>query len=187
MSRIGKQPVQIPNGVIVTIAGGMITVKGPKGELKKAMRSEIDAKIEDNKVLFTRKGNDKNARSLHGLYRNLTVNMITGVTKGFEKKLEIIGVGYRAQASGNKINFTLGFSHPVEYKAPQGIEFKMNPEEKNIITITGIDNEVLGEVAAKIRSLRKPEPYKGKGIRYQGEYVPKKAGKTAATTTPGAK
>ncbi len=187
MSRIGKQPVQIPSGVTVTVADGMITVKGPKGELKKAIRPEIDCKVEDNKVTFARKGNDNKSRALHGLYRNLTVNMITGVTKGFVKKLEIIGVGYRAQASGNKINMTLGFSHPVEYKAPEGIEFKMNPDEKNIITITGIDNEMLGEVAAKIRSFRKPEPYKGKGIRYQGEYVPKKAGKTAASTGGGAK
>lgn len=180
MSRIGKLPINIPSGVTVEVTNGVITVKGTKGELKKNLHPNITLEINDNKLSVKRLNDEKENRALHGLFRSLIANMIEGVTKGFEKRLEIIGVGYRANPSKNKITLTLGYSHPVEYTAPQGIEFKLDEEAKNIIIITGIDKEIVGEVAAKVRSYRKPEPYKGKGIRYQGEYVARKAGKAAA-------
>jgi len=181
MSRIGKQPVEVPNGVTVDIKDNFVTVKGPKGELKKQMHKNMIIELKENEAIVTRPDETKENRSLHGLTRSLLANMVEGVTKGFEKKLEIIGVGYRAKPSGNKISLTLGFSHPIDFKAPEGIEFKQDEEEKNTIIVTGIDKEVVGEVAAKIRSYRKPEPYKGKGIRYKDEYVPRKAGKAAAS------
>jgi len=180
MSRIGKLPITIPGGVTVDIKDGLASVKGPKGELSERINKAVKVEISDGKVICTRTIDDKPTRSLHGLTRNLIANMVEGVTKGFEIKLEIIGVGYKAQASGSKLTLNLGFSHPVEFIAPKGIMFDMDKEKKNIVIITGINKQVLGEVAAKIRSMKKPEPYKGKGVRYVGENVPKKAGKAAA-------
>lgn len=180
MSRIGKQPVNIPAGVTVTIQENVITVKGSKGELKKDFHKTMKIESKDNQILVSRVDNSSQQKALHGLTRNIISNMVEGVSKGFQRKMEIIGVGYRATAAKNKINLTLGFSHPVEYTAPKEIEFKMDEEAKNIIIINGIDKQVVGEVAAKIRSYRKPEPYKGKGIRYFGEKIAKKAGKAAA-------
>lgn len=185
MSRIGKQPVIIPAGVTVEIAGQKITVKGPKGELKKELHPNIKFEVVDNKIIVKRPDDTKENRALHGLIRSLIANMVEGVSKGFEKRLEIVGVGYRAKAEKNKITLTLGFSHPIEYKAPEDIEFKMDEENKNLIIVKGLDKQTVGEVAAKIRSYRKPEPYKGKGIRYSGEHIQRKAGKAAATTSTG--
>lgn len=181
MSRIGNKSISIPSGAQVEIKDSLVTVKGPKGTLQREFSKDLTIEIVENTIVITKKQDLQYVRALHGLTRNLIANMIEGVTKGFEKKLEIIGVGYRAQPNKNKISMTLGFSHPVEYTAPDGIEFKMDTELKNVLVVSGIDNQVVGEVAAKIRSYRKPEPYKGKGIRYLGEYVPKKAGKAAAT------
>lgn len=180
MSRIGKQPVAVPNGVTVEIKESNVTVKGPKGELSKDFHRDIKIKMEENNLLVTRDSESKEHRALHGLTRSILNNMVEGVTKGFERKMEIIGVGYRATANKNKISLTLGFSHPVEFIAPANIEFKMDEEKKNIITISGIDKQTLGEVAAKIRSFRPPEPYKGKGIKYMEERIVRKAGKSAA-------
>jgi len=179
MSRVGKQPVVIPGGVTATVQGNNVTIKGPKGELKKEFSPKVKIELQDNKIVVTRTGNEKFDKALHGLTRNLINNMVEGVTKGYERKLEIVGVGYRANPNKNKINLTLGFTHPVDYVAPVGIEFKLDAENKNIIIITGNDKEVIGQVAAKIRGFREPEPYKGKGIRYFGEKIVKKAGKAA--------
>ncbi|MBN1494404.1 50S ribosomal protein L6 [Candidatus Peregrinibacteria bacterium] len=180
MSRIGKLPVTVPNGVTIDIKDNKITLKGPKGELNEKLHPSIKLEIKDGQIVFTRTADDKPTRSLHGLTRKLVSNMVEGVTKGFEKRLEIIGVGYKAAASGSKLTLNLGFSHPIEYIAPKGIMFEIDKEKKNIVIISGIDKQMLGEVAAKIRSYKKPEPYKGKGIRYVGENVPRKAGKAAA-------
>jgi len=180
MSRIGKLPIEIPSGVTVDIKDGVVTVKGPNGELKEKIHPKIKVEIKENEVLCTREGEDKESRSLHGLSRNLINNLVIGVTKGFEKRLEIIGVGYKAQASGNKVTLNLGFSHPIEYKAPEGIKFEIDKDKKNLLIISGINKQVVGEVAAKVRSYRKPEPYKGKGIRYEEEYVARKVGKAVA-------
>lgn len=179
MSRIGKNPVNIPSGVTVTIQGHLVTVKGPKGELKREFNPNVTVTSDGQNVVVTRQGESKEARSAHGLSRTLVVNMIDGVTKGFEKKLEIVGVGYRATANKNKITLNLGYSKPVEYVAPQGVEFKLDEEKKNIIYISCIDKQLLGEVAAKVRSFRAPEPYKGKGIKYENEHITRKAGKSA--------
>lgn len=179
MSRIGRQPVTIPGGVTVEISGTTVKVKGPKGELSQTFHPNMKIESVDGKIVVTRSSQEKFDKALHGLTRNLCANMVEGVTKGFEKKLEIIGVGFRAQVNKNKINLTLGFSHPVEYIASKDVEFKMDGESKNVIIISCIDKQTLGEVAAKIRSFKKPEPYKGKGIRYLGEKVAKKAGKAA--------
>lgn len=187
MSRIGKQPVTIPEGVTVDIQGTTVKIKGPKGELLQTFHPNIQITVQDGKIIVTRNSQEKYDKALHGLTRNLCANMIEGVTKGFQKQLEIVGVGFRAQANKNKITLTLGFSHPVEYTASKDVEFKMDGENKNIITINCIDKQTLGEVAAKVRSLKKPEPYKGKGIRYFGEKIAKKAGKAAgAGATAGA-
>lgn len=180
MSRIGKQPVIIPNGVTVEINGHSVTVKGSKGELKKTFHPNIKIEVNEGKVQVIKPDETKFNNSLHGLTRTLISNMIDGVSKGFEKRLEIIGVGYRAQTSGNKITLSLGYSHPIEYKAPDHVTFEMDAEAKNVIIIKGIDKEVVGQVAAIVRSYRKPEPYKGKGIKYIDERVKRKAGKTAA-------
>jgi len=179
MSRIGKQPVQIPAGVTITTEGQKVTVKGSKGELFLTLHDLMKVEHTDSELTVIRPNEEKLSRSLHGLTRTLIDNMITGVTKGYERRLEIHGVGYRAQATGTKITFSLGFSHPVELDAPQGVKVEMDKEAKNEIVLTGIDKQLLGQFAANIRSLRKPEPYKGKGIRYKGEYVRRKAGKTA--------
>lgn len=182
MSRIGKLPIEIPEGVTVEVKDGTVGVKGPKGELSEKIHPQIKVEIKENQIICTRSDEDKFSRSLHGLSRNLIANMIQGVTKGFEKRLEIQGVGYKAQASGKKITLNLGFSHPIELNAPEGITIEQDKDKKNIIIISGINKQIVGEVAAKIRSYRKPEPYKGKGIRYEGEYVARKAGKAVAKT-----
>lgn len=181
MSRIGKQPVEITSGVEVRVdENNIVHVKGPKGELQVPIHTNIKVEVVDNTIVVTRKSDSKFDRSLHGLSRSLLQNAVTGVTKGFEKKMEIIGVGYRAEASGRKITLTLGFSHPVKYEAPEGITLEIDGDKKNFIVVKGINKQIVGEVAAKIRSYRKPEPYKGKGIRYVDEYVARKAGKAAA-------
>lgn len=180
MSRIGKQPVEIPSGVTIEIKDHSVNVKGPKGELKKDFHKNVKIEVVDERIVVTRKDDSKETRALHGLTRNLLMNMVHGVTQGFEKKLEIIGVGYRAQPAKNKITLSLGYSHPLEYIAPHDIEFVADEEKKNIITVKGIDKQMVGEVAAKIRSYRKPEPYKGKGIKYIDEIIARKAGKAAA-------
>lgn len=181
MSRIGKQIITIPTGVTLTQgADGALTVKGPKGELSYTPPALIKVEITEDKLAVTRLVESKEARAFHGLVRMLISNMITGVTKGFEKRLEVNGVGYRAQVQGNKVQLSLGYSHPIEYPVPDGITVAMDPDKKNVIIVTGIDKQKVGQVAADIRSYRKPEPYKGKGIRYENEIVRRKAGKTAS-------
>jgi len=179
MSRIGKQPIQIPEGVEVKIDGDLVIIKGPKGELKNQVRLEIKVEIKDKEIVLKLVKFHKGTQALWGTYRSNIFNMIEGVTKGFEKKLEIEGVGYRANLEGRNLVLNLGYSHTIEIKAPKEIEFKV---EKNVITVFGIDKQLVGQVAAEIRSKRKPEPYKGKGIRYQGEIVRRKAGKKAVGT-----
>ncbi|MBI4975308.1 50S ribosomal protein L6 [Candidatus Peregrinibacteria bacterium] len=183
MSRIGRKPVDVPSQVQVEINGSTVKTKGPKGELVKQFQPNVEIKLEGNQIIVVRKDNSKTTRSLHGLTRNLIQNMLEGVTKGFEKKLEINGVGFRAQINKNKITLSLGFSHPVEFTAPKEIEFQFDEsaKNKNIIIVTGIDKQMVGEVAAKIKKKKKPEPYKGKGIKYVGEFITRKAGKTAAS------
>lgn len=180
MSRIGKNPVQVPAGVTVSITGNTVSVKGPKGELTQTFHPNMKVEIAENEVKVTRPNDLKLNRALHGLTRTLIYNMIEGVTKGYEKQLEIIGVGYRAAIAGSKLTLNLGFSHPVEFNVPKGIVIEMDKDKKNILIIKGTDKQLLGEVSAKIRGFKKPEPYKGKGIRYVGEYVPQKAGKAAS-------
>jgi large subunit ribosomal protein L6 len=179
MSRIGKKPIQIPESVEVKIEGDLIMVKGPKGESKNQIRPEIKMEAKDKQIEFNPQVFHKGIPALWGTYRSLIFNMIEGVTKGFEKALEIEGVGYRASLEGRDLVLNLGYSQPIKIKAPQGIEFKV---EKNIITVSGIDKQLVGQVAAEIRSARKPEPYKGKGIRYRGEIIRRKAGKKAVAT-----
>lgn len=180
MSRIGKLPIEIPNGVTVEkLDGNVIKIKGPKGELSLPVHNYIVVEIKENELICTRKSEEKMHKSLHGLSRTLLANMIEGVTKGYQKRLEIQGVGYRANIQGKKAVLSLGYSHPIEFNAPDGIDLTIDAEKKNIIIIAGIDKQLVGEVAAKIRGYRKPEPYKGKGIRYEGEYVARKAGKAA--------
>ena len=179
MSRIGRLPIDIPAGVEVKIEeGNKVTVKGPKGTLEKCLPVEMTIKVENNQVVVTRPNDLKKMKSLHGLTRSLIANMITGVSEGYEKKLEINGVGYRAQKKGKEITFNLGFSHPVVMTDPEGIETVM--EGQNVIIVKGIDKEKVGQYAAEIRELRKPEPYKGKGIKYADEVIRRKVGKTGA-------
>jgi len=179
MSRIGKKPIDIPDDIEIKIDGNLIMIKGPKGELIRKIHPAIKIEKKDNKLIFSIVKEIKKASALWGLFRVLVANMIQGVKYGFEKKLEIEGIGYKAQTKDNKLILELGFSHPVEILAPNGIQFKV---EKNIITVSGIDKELVGRIAAIIRSKRKPEPYKGKGIRYQNEVIRRKAGKKALTT-----
>ena len=177
MSRIGRMPIAIPAGVTVTIAeNNVVSVKGPKGELVRELPVEMEIKEEEGKIIVTRPNDLKRMKALHGLTRTLIANMITGVTAGYEKKLEINGVGYRAAKSGNKLTLNLGYSHPVEMIDPEGIETVM--EGQNIIFVRGIDKEKVGQFAAEIRSKREPEPYKGKGIKYADEVIRRKVGKT---------
>ena len=178
MSRIGNKAVALPSGVELKLADGVLSVKGPKGELSEAMPSEIDIKIEDGQVSFDRPRNDTKTRALHGLARALTNNMVTGVTEGFSKQLEIQGVGYRAESKGKTLNLLLGFSHPVEMPVPEGLSVSV--ENNTLVKIEGIDKQQVGQFAADVRSLRPPEPYKGKGVRYVDEYVRRKVGKTGA-------
>jgi large subunit ribosomal protein L6 len=178
MSRIGKNPVVIPNGVTVTLDGAHIKVKGPKGELERTLPAEMTVAMENGQVTVTRPSDAGRHRSLHGLTRALIGNMVLGVTTGFSKALEIRGVGYRAEGTAKGVKLLVGYSHPVEYTAPPGI--KILVEGQTNVTVTGIDKEMVGQVAAELRSVRPPEPYKGKGIRYVGEHVRTKAGKTGA-------
>lgn len=176
MSRIGKMPVVIPAGVDVTINGQEVTVKGPNGTLKETFHKNMIIKNEGNEITVTRPNDEKLNRSLHGLTRALINNMVVGVTKGFEKSLEIVGVGFRAAKQGKKLSLTLGYSHPVEIEEPKGITIEVPSADK--IIVKGADKQLVGEVAAKIREKRPPEPYKGKGIRYAGENIIRKEGKT---------
>lgn len=175
MSRIGKQPVPVPKGVTVTINGQNVTVKGTKGELSRDLPAEIAFVQEGEEILVTRRNESRNARQRHGLVRTLIANMVEGVANGYQKKLEIQGVGYRASLKGQKLVMALGYSHPVEFDPPQGIQFAV--EGNTNVTVSGIDKEVVGNTAARIRAARPPEPYKGKGVRYAGEQVRRKAGK----------
>jgi len=176
MSRIGNSPVSVPSGVEVTVADGNITVKGPKGTLSRQIPGDIEISEDDGALTFARPNDDRKNRALHGLTRSLVNNMVVGVTDGFKKELEIVGVGYRAEAQGPAgLRLNLGFSHAVNVTAPEGITFEV-PVPTQIV-VSGIDKEVVGQVAANIRSIRKPEPYKGKGVRYAGERVLRKAGK----------
>ncbi|MFZ0014804.1 MAG: 50S ribosomal protein L6 [Acidimicrobiia bacterium] len=175
MSRIGNKPVDLPDGVAVEIDGSVVTVKGSKGELERSFNERIGFDLDDGVVTVTRPDDARESRALHGLSRALLNNMVVGVSNGFSKELEIHGVGYRASLKGSNIELLVGFSHPVEVQAPDGITFEV-PEQTKII-VSGIDKEQVGQVAANIRKVRPPEPYKGKGIRYVGEYVRRKAGK----------
>ena len=175
MSRIGNKPVEVPSGVDIEVDGGLVTVKGSRGELKRSFNERIGFAIEDGVITVTRPDDERESRALHGLSRALLNNMVVGVSDGFRKELEIHGVGYRASMKGSNIELLVGFSHPVEIEAPEGITFEV-PDQTKII-VFGIDKEQVGQVAANIRKVRPPEPYKGKGIRYSGEYVRRKAGK----------
>ncbi len=179
MSRIGKNPIQIPSGVTVTITENTVSVKGAKGELTQVIHPNMKVEQMDNQIIVSRPNDLKLNRSLHGLTRTLINNMVEGVTKGYEKQLEILGVGYRAAVAGSKLTLNLGFSHPIEFNTPQGITIEIDKDKKNLLAVRGSDKQLVGEVAAKIRSYKKPEPYKGKGIRYLGEHVQQKAGKAA--------
>jgi len=176
MSRIGRLPVPVPGGVDVTIAGPLVTVKGPKGTLAHEVKEPITVAQSDGQLLVQRPDDSRTAKSLHGLTRTLVANMVTGVTAGYEKTLEIVGTGYRVQARGAELEFALGFSHPVHITPPDGVSFEVQAPTRFVVR--GIDKQLVGETAAKIRGLRRPDPYKGKGVRYQGEVVRRKAGKT---------
>lgn len=185
MSRIGRAPISVPGNVTVSVdeATNVVTVKGPKGELTQPLSRLLSLKQEEGKVEIVRPNNLREARSQHGLARTLINNMVEGVTKGHSKTLDIIGVGYRAQAAGRKITLNMGYSHPVVVEAPEGVNFEVKADDKartQQIIVSGIDKQKVGQVAADVRKVRKPEPYKGKGIRYQGEVVRLKAGKRAA-------
>ena len=175
MSRIGKAPITVPAGVDVTVNGDRITVKGPKGSLEREIPGSITIDLDGDTLTCVRPDDENKSKAMHGLVRSLVNNMVIGVTEGFKKELQIVGVGYRAEAQGKDIRLNLGFSHTVDVKAPEGISFEI-PAQTQVI-VSGIDKEVVGQVAANIRSLRKPEPYKGKGVRYLGERVVRKAGK----------
>ena len=177
MSRIGKAPITVPSGVEVEIQGRQVAIKGPKGELDIEVPVDITVRQDGDEILVERSDDERRNRALHGLTRSLVNNMVLGVSEGFSKELEIVGVGYRAAAKGSALELQLGFSHPVNVEAPDGITFDV-PEPTRII-VSGIDKQVVGQVAADIRSYRKPEPYKGKGVRYLGEHVARKAGKAA--------
>jgi large subunit ribosomal protein L6 len=178
MSRIGKKPVTVPKGVAVEIQGNTVAVKGPRGELRRTLHSEMQVALADGQVTVARPSEEKRHKALHGLSRTLVQNMVDGVSKGFSKTLEIQGVGYKAEAKPYGVNLIVGYSHPVKYEAPKGI--KISVENNTVVKIEGADKEAVGQVAAELRSVRPPEPYKGKGIRYQGEQVRRKAGKTGA-------
>jgi large subunit ribosomal protein L6 len=178
MSRIGKEPIDIPSGVEVIFEKGLMTVKGPKGQLEKQIHNDMIIEFDDKQIVVKRPTENKMHKSLHGLTRSLIANMVEGVTKGFEKKLEINGVGYRAAKQGNKLVLTMGYSHPIEMEEPQGIEFEVPAPNK--ITVKGADKEQVGIIAANIRKVREPDPYKGKGIKYENEHIRRKVGKTGA-------
>jgi len=175
MSRIGRKPVPVPNGVTVTVNGPAITVKGPKGELSRKLHPDMQVKLENGTLTVERPSDEDRHRALHGLTRSLIANMVEGVTQGYKKQLEITGVGYKAEVKPFGLQLALGYSHPVEYRAPAGI--KLTAPQPIVVVIEGADKEKVGQVAAEIRALRKPEPYKGKGVKYQGEQIRRKAGK----------
>jgi large subunit ribosomal protein L6 len=175
MSRIGRLPIAIPAGVDVTIDGRLVTVKGPKGQLSRELHPDIAVSREDGSIVVTRPTEQKVHKQLHGLTRTLVNNMVVGVTDGYRKGLEITGVGYRATKNGEKLQLSLGYSHPIEIDPPKGISFEV--ENPTRLAVVGIDKELVGQVAAQVRATRKPEPYKGKGVRYAGEYIRRKAGK----------
>ncbi|MDQ3879244.1 MAG: 50S ribosomal protein L6 [Actinomycetota bacterium] len=177
MSRIGQAPITIPDGVSVSIVGSTVTVNGPRGELQRSLPEHIRVEQVDAELRVTRERETREVRALHGLIRSLLANMVQGVTEGFEKRLEIHGVGYRATKQGNDLELAVGFSHPVRKPAPDGIDFDVPAPTR--ITVRGIDKELVGQTAAEIRAIRKPEPYKAKGIRYEGEHIRRKAGKAA--------
>ncbi|WP_031517187.1 50S ribosomal protein L6 [Desulfofalx alkaliphila] len=175
MSRIGRKPIPVPQGVDVQVKDNLVQVKGPKGQLERTMHRDMIIKLEDNNVVVERPSEEKQHKSLHGLTRTLIFNMIEGVTKGYQKNLELVGVGYRAQKQGKKLVLNVGYSQPVEMDPPAGIEIEV--PSQNRIEVKGIDKELVGKVAANIRAVREPEPYKGKGIKYENEYIRRKAGK----------
>jgi large subunit ribosomal protein L6 len=175
MSRIGKHPVPVPKGVTAKVEGNKVHVKGPKGELERTLHPDMKVTYKDDQILVERPSDESNHKALHGLSRTLVANMVIGVTDGYTKTLEIVGTGYRVQARGSDLEFALGFSHPVVVPAPEGITF--NVEAPTRFTVSGVDKQQVGEVSANIRKLRKPDPYKGKGVRYQGEVIKRKAGK----------
>ncbi|MFY7879866.1 MAG: 50S ribosomal protein L6 [Lacibacter sp.] len=182
MSRIGKKPVVIPQGVTITVGkDNVVTVKGPKGELKEAIDRDITVEINDGVVTFSRPTDQGRHRAMHGLYRSLVSNMVKGVTEGFTKKLELVGVGYKAANQGNILDLALGYSHNIIFEVPSELKVVTSQEkgQNPMISLEGIDKQLLGQVAAKLRSLRKPEPYKGKGVKYVGEFIRRKAGKAA--------
>lgn len=178
MSRVGKMPIPIPDKTKVDVNAQMITVTGPKGTLSREIHADMSAAVVENQVIVTRPSDQKKHRALHGLTRSLLNNMVIGVSEGYKKELELRGVGYRAELKGKVLIIYVGYSHPIVMRPPDGIDVEVLPKENKII-VTGVDKELVGQVAAKIRGFRKPEPYKGKGIRYVGEYVRSKAGKTA--------
>ena len=179
MSRIGKLPIPLPAGVTVAIAGSEVTVKGPKGELKRTMHREMAITADGKQLSVARPSDEARHRALHGLTRTLLRNMVQGVTQGYSRTLEIHGVGYKAEPEAGGLKLTVGYSHPVSYKAPPGIKFTV--DNNTVIRVDGVDKEMVGQVASELRKVRPPEPYQGKGIRYQGEHVRRKAGKTGAT------
>jgi len=178
MSRIGKKPITFPKNVKISQSGGIVKVEGPKGALSSKLPEGITMAVADGNLVIERKSDERLARSYHGLARTIIGNMVNGVSNGFEKRLEISGVGYRAEATGNTLKLILGFSSPVQYNIPKGIEVKVDKQIN--IFVSGIDKQLVGRVAAEIRALKKPEPYKGKGIKYVGEYIKRKAGKSAS-------
>ena len=177
MSRIGKKPIRIPSGVKVQIEGATVRAEGPKGKLAQPVPAGLSARLENNELVITRPGDDRRVRALHGLARALVANMVAGVKDGFEKKLEIVGIGYRAQLQGRVIQLALGYSHPVIFPLPDGITAEI--DKQTAITLRGADKALLGETAAKLRALRKPDPYKGKGVKYADEVIRRKVGKKA--------
>ncbi len=180
MSRIGKKPVSIPKEAKINLTGRLIEIEGPKGKLSRSLPGRINLEIKDNQIFVTKVGNTKTDRCMHGLYRALIANMLKGVSEGYMKELEIIGVGFKAQVQGNNLNMTLGFSHPINLPIPKDI--KIEAPKATRLVISGIDKEKIGQIAAEIRAIYPPEPYKGKGIRYLGEYVKKKVGKSQAAS-----
>jgi len=183
MSRIGKLPIELPEGVTFQVSDdNIVTVKGPKGELNQKVNPDITLKQEDNKIIVMRPSEQKDHRSMHGLYRSLINNMVEGVSKGYEKKLELVGVGYRAETKGQLLELSLGYSHDIIFELPPEVKVEAVTQRRSnpVITLTSIDKQLIGHIASKIRSLRKPEPYKGKGVKYVGEQLRRKAGKSAS-------
>jgi len=183
MSRIGNKPVAIPAGVTLEVKGEIVIAKGAKGELNLRILPEVAVAVKDGAIIVSRRDDSAQARARHGLTRALLANMVVGVSKGYEKRLEVIGVGFKAQAKGKSVTLQLGFSHPIEYAAPAGVEIQNDAENKQVLVIRGCDKECVGQVAADLRTFRPPEPYKGKGIRYTDEVVRRKVGKAAVKTT----